>query len=195
VARTPDVDLKRALLDQVVGYLSHHGLADLSLRPLALALGTSASRLVHHLGPREQILAGAIRRAAELQEEVGAAWLRRQPDLTVSAWYRKWWRWLLASPDNLALARLGYEAVTLDATRTGLPPDVRTDQIAIWTRRVEGVLLRNGAEPDVARREAVLSKAMFSGLVLDLLASGDRRRLTHSLEDYLRQLDERIAAG
>lgn len=193
MARTPDVELKRALLDEVVGYLAHHGIADLSLRPLALALGTSASRLVHHLGPREQILAAALGRAAEMQEDVAAGWLRRQPDLTVSAWYRKWWRWLLASPDNLALARLGYEAVALDATSTGLPPDVRADQIAIWTRRVESVLLRNGVDPEVARREAVLSKAMFSGLVLDLLASGDRRRLTQSLEDYLEMLDGRIA--
>lgn len=195
MARPPDLELKRELLDQVVGYLAHHGLADLSLRPLAAALDTSASRLAHHLGSKEQILAAALGRATEIQEALGAQWLRRQPDMTISVWFRKWWRWLLASPDNVALARLGYEAVTLDATRTGLPAEVRADQIVLWTRRVEEVLRLQGASPAVARREAILAKAVFSGLVLDLLASGDRKRLTRSLEDYLAQLESRIGSA
>ncbi len=172
VARTPDVELKRRLLDDVVVYLAHHGLSDLSLRPMAAAIGTSASSLVHHLGPKEQILTAALQRATEIQEEVGAGWLAEQPDLSVGEWYRRWWAWLTSSPDHLALARLGYEAVTIEATRTGLPADVRADQIGIWTRRVERVMVANGVAKDVARREAVLAKAMFSGLVLDLFASG-----------------------
>ena len=44
-----------------------------------------------------------------------------------------------------------------------------------------------------ARREAVLAKAVFTGLVLDLLASGDRQRLTRALEDSLERLEERTA--
>jgi AcrR family transcriptional regulator len=193
VARTPDLELKRQLLDEVVHYLAKNGLADVSLRPLAQALGTSASRLVHHLGPKEQIVAAALQRASQMQEDVGAEWLRRNPDLSVGEWFRKWWKWLTSSPDNLALARLGYEAAALDATVTGLPPDVRADQIVIWTRRPEEVMVRAGVDRSVARREAVLAKAMFTGLVLDLLASGDRARLTRALNDGIEHLEERVA--
>ena len=193
MARTPDLDLKLKLLDAVVSYLASHGLAAVSLRPLAEALGTSASRLVHHLGPKDQILTAALRRANEVQEEIGAEWLRRNPNLTVSQWFRKWWRWINESPSNLALSRLGYEAATIDATVSGLPAQVRADQITLWMRYPEDILVRTGMPRPEAKREAVLAKAVFTGLVLDLLASGDRQRLTRALEDSLERLEERVA--
>jgi AcrR family transcriptional regulator len=193
VARTPDLELKLELLDSVVSYLASHGLAAVSLRPLAEALGTSASRLVHHLGPKDQILAAALQRANEVQEAIGTEWLRRNPHLTVSQWFRKWWRWINESPSNLAVTRLGYEAVTLDATVTGLSAQFRADQISLWMRYPEEILVRSGMPRPEAKREAVLAKAVFTGLVLDLLASGDRQRLTRALEDSLERLEERAA--
>ena len=180
MARTPDLELKLELLDSVVSYLASHGLAAVSLRPLAEALGTSASRLVHHLGPKDQILAAALKRANEEQEAIGSEWLRRNPNLTVSQWFRKWWRWINESPSNLAVTRLGYEAVTLHATVTGLSAQVRADQISLWMRYPEEILVRSGMPRPEAKREAVLAKAVFTGLVLDLLASGDRQRLTRA---------------
>ncbi|MDE2280697.1 MAG: TetR family transcriptional regulator, partial [Xanthomonadaceae bacterium] len=39
---------KDALIEPIVGYLLEHGLANLSLRPLATAIGTSARLLVYH---------------------------------------------------------------------------------------------------------------------------------------------------
>ncbi len=192
VARTPDLELKLELLDSVVSYLASHGLAAVSLRPLAEALGTSASRLVHHLGPKDQILTAALKRANEEQEAIGAEWLRKNPNLNVSQWFRKWWRWINESPSNLAVTRLGYEAVTLDATVTGLSAQVRADQISLWMRYPEEIMVRSGMPRPEARREAVLAKAVFTGLVLDLLASGDRQRLTRALEDSLERLEERV---
>jgi hypothetical protein len=140
---------------------------------------------VHHLGPKDQILAAALQRANEVQEAIGTEWLRRNPHLTVSQWFRKWWRWINESPSNLAVTRLGYEAVTLDATVTGLSAQFRADQISLWMRYPEEILVRSGMPRPEAKREAVLAKAVFTGLVLDLLASGDRQRLTRALEDSL----------
>ena len=42
MARTPDLEMKRQLLDQIVAYLAEHGLGDMSLRPMAAALGKAA---------------------------------------------------------------------------------------------------------------------------------------------------------
>lgn len=192
MARPPDVALKAALLDKVVGYLAQHGIANVSLRPLAEAIGTSASSLVHHLGSKETLLTAALQRATEIQEEVAAVWLSRDPSLTVSQWFRKWWKWINASPINLALSRLGYEAAAIDATVTGLPSDVRADQIAVWTRQCENLLRRSGIDAQTAAHEAVLAKAMFTGLVLDLLATGERARLTSALDYGLAQLERRM---
>src|SRR4051812_24058143 len=110
MARTPDLEMKRELLDQVVAYLAEHGLGDVSLRPMAAALGTSPNRLVHHFGSKQDLLTAALRQAMTIQECVRDAWLLRQPDLTKTGELRKWWKWLNESPANLALTRLGLEA-------------------------------------------------------------------------------------
>ncbi|MEO7397746.1 MAG: TetR/AcrR family transcriptional regulator, partial [Ilumatobacteraceae bacterium] len=119
MARTPDIEMKRALLDQVVAYLAEHGLGDVSLRPMAAALGTSPNRLVHHFGSKQDLLTAALQQATKIQEDVRDEWLRRHPGLSKTAEMRKWWKWLNESPANLALTRLGLEAVTLEATHTG----------------------------------------------------------------------------
>lgn len=50
-------------------------------------------------------------------------------------------------------------------------------------------------KPEVAAREASLVKATFTGLVMDLFATGDRRRLTNALDDFLARLQLTIDAN
>ncbi len=189
MGRPPDVERRRQLLDGVVTYLAEHGLADVSLRPVARELGVSVNGLVHHLGTREEMVVAALRRSVEIQEELQAGWLRRQPDLSMTGLLRRWWRWINASPSNLALVRLGIEAAALDATVSGLPGDVRADQIGVWRANIEQRLIAEGMDRAAARVEASILKATFTGLVVDLLATGERRRLTLALETALGDLD------
>ena len=195
MARTPDLELKRELLDQVVEYLAAQGFGDMSLRPLAQALQTSPNRLVHHFGSKEELLVAALNRATDIQLKVRERWLARSPDLSQSDQLRRWWKWINASPSNLALVRLGLEAASLEATVTGLPGDVRADQIGLWRSHIEQRLLQHGFTPQDASIEASLAKATFTGLIMDLMATGDRRRLTKSLDVALARLDEMIAAA
>ena len=195
MARTPDLELKRELLDQVVEYLAAQGFGDMSLRPLAHALRTSPNRLVHHFGSKEELLVAALNRATEIQLKVRERWLARSPGLSQSDQLRRWWKWINASPANLALVRLGLEAASLEATVTGLPGDVRADQIGLWRSHIEQRLLQHGFTPQDASIEASLAKATFTGLIMDLMATGDRRRLTKSLDVALARLDELIAAA
>jgi len=195
VARTPDLQLKQDLLDQVVRYLAVHGMGDVSLRPLAKALGTSPNRLVHHFGSKEELLVAALARATELQENVRTRWLVRSPGLSQSDQLRRWWKWMNTSPANLALVRLGLEAASLEATATGLPGDVRAEQIGLWRSHIEQRLLQHGFSPQEASIEASLTKAMFTGLIIDLLATGEKRRLSAALDVALARLDEMIDAA
>jgi AcrR family transcriptional regulator len=195
MARTADLELRRQLLDQVVGYLAGHGLGLLSLRPMAAALGMSTNRLVHHFGTKDELIAAALARATELQEQVREGWLAQDPDISQPDLLRRWWAWLRSSPEHLALVRLGLEAVALDATVTGLPVDVRAQQIGLWRTNIEHRLTAAGLAPNDAEIEASLVKAVFTGLVLDLLASGDEPRLTEALERELIRLEARLAAA
>ena len=192
MGRLPDLERRRQLLDGVVAHLADHGLAGVSLRPVARSLGVSVNGLVHHLGTREEMVVAALRRAIEVQEDVQAGWLRRQPDLSMIGLLRRWWRWINASPEHLALVRLGIEAAALDATVSGLPGDVRADQIGVWRANIEQRLVAEGMEPAAARVEASIVKAMFTGLVVDLLATGERRRLTRALDAALAAVDIRV---
>lgn len=191
MARTPDLARRQELLDRIVDYLAAHGLAHVTLRPLATALGVSINRLVHHFGSKEELIAAALRRAIDLQVEVQEEWKRREPDITLADLHRKWWRWMNAAPENLALVRLGYEAAALDTTVSGLPGEVRADQLAVWRRGFEQKLIGEGLDAEQARIEASLHKVFFTGLVIELLATGERKRLTQTLENSLDRLARR----
>ena len=116
MARPPDPVRRQELLDQVVRYLADHGLAGASLRPMAKALGVSLNGLVHHFGTKTDLLVAALARANELQHRESEGWLACNPALSQADLLRKWWRWINAAPEHLALVRLGLEAAALDAT-------------------------------------------------------------------------------
>ena len=194
MGRQPDLERRTELLDAVVAYLAEHGLADVSLRPMARALGVSVNALVHHFGSKSGIVVAALNRAVEVQAAVHDRWVARYPGSTQADLLRRWWRWINASPSNLALVRLGIEAAALDATTTGLPGEVRADQIGLWRMNIEQKLVADGMTPDLAVVEASLAKAMFTGLVVDLLATGDRRRLGQALEVGLNRLEKLLAS-
>jgi len=195
VARTPDPLRKRELLDTVVEYLAEQGLADTTLRPMAAALGVSINRLVHHFGSKEELITAALARAIDQQIEVQRKWLQRSPKLTQVELYRRWWKWMCNSPRNLALVRLNYEAATLETSVTGLDGAVRADQIGVWRHDVEQRLVAEGLKPERAVLEASLIKATFTGLVMDLFATGDTRRLTQALDEWLDRLDDELRAS
>jgi AcrR family transcriptional regulator len=194
MGRQPDLERRTELLDAVVAYLAEHGSADVSLRPMARELGVSVNALVHHFGSKSGIVVAALNRAVEVQAAVHDRWVTRYPASTQADLLRRWWRWINASASNLALVRLGIEAAALDATTTGLPGDVRAEQIGVWRLNIEQKLVTDGLPPDVAVVEASLVKAVFTGLVVDLLATGDRRRLTQALEVGLDRLEKLLAS-
>lgn len=192
MARTPDLERRQELLDRIVVYLAEHGLAQATLRPMAAALDVSINRLVHHFGSKDELVATALARSIDQQIAVQETWMTRRREMGTVEFYRRWWKWINASPSNLALVRLNYEAAALSAEVTGLTGDVRADQIGVWRHDVEQRLRAEGVPEDQIEVEASLSKAMFSGLVMDLLATGDRKRLTTALDTWLERLSQRI---
>lgn len=195
MARTPDLERRQELLDRIVRYLADNGLAQATLRPMAASLGVSINRLVHHFGTKDELITTALQRALEMQIELQDSWLARNPRLSQSEVYRKWWRWMNASPANLALVRLNYEAAALDPQVTGLSGDIRADQIGVWRHVVEQRLEREGLDHERAVLEASLTKATFTGLVMDLFATSDRRRLNIALEAFLERMEATVAAA
>lgn len=194
MGRSPDPSRRLEVLDAIVVYLAEHGLADVSLRPMARAVHLSVNGLMHHFGSKDEIVVAALRRSTALQQQVQQRWLDRNPGLSQADLLRRWWRWINSSSHNRALTRLGIEAAALDTTATGLPGTVRADQISVWRHNAEQRLIAEGLPEEYAAVEASLVEAMFTGLVVDLLATGERRRLTRALEVGLTRLEQVVWA-
>lgn len=190
--RPPDLLARRQLLDDVIEYLADHGLGDATLRPLAEALGTSPTRLMHHFGSKGELLAAALTRNEEHQQQIERRWVRRDPEMSQADVLRKWWKWMLASRSNLNKVRLGLEAATLDAGTTGLTRAVRAEQIGAWRANIERRLLHSGVPAAEAAIESSVLKSAFTGLTLDLVATGERTRLTAALEWTLDDFERRV---
>lgn len=195
MARTPDLERRQELLDRIVVYLAENGIAQATLRPMAAALDVSINRLVHHFGSKEELLTSALARSLQQQLAVQDVWLARNPRISQAELYRKWWKWMNAAPANLALVRLNYEAATLETNVTGLAGEVRADQIGVWRLDTEQRLELEGMPHQRAVDEASLIKATFTGLVMDLFATGDRKRLTKAMNEFLDRLAATVAAS
>ena len=68
------------------------------------------------------------------------------------------------------------------------PELASADQIGVWRHDVEQRLVSEGLKPERAALEASLIKATFTGLVMDLFATGDTRRLSKALDSWLTRL-------
>jgi AcrR family transcriptional regulator len=164
------------LLEAAYRYVLANGLGDLSLRPLAAAIGSSPRVLLYLFGSKDELVRALLARAradelAMLAEIRGGG----LPDLA-----RQVWAWL-SSPDHRALLTLWTEAYA----RSLIEPDGPWAGFARDTVRDWLALLAGGAEP-AAPHTWVL--ATLRGAMLDLLATGDRDRTTAAIEAALGRL-------
>ena len=60
MARPPDVERRRQLLDGLIEAFASGGIGDRSLREIAEAVGTSHRMLLHHFGSRDELLLAIV---------------------------------------------------------------------------------------------------------------------------------------
>jgi AcrR family transcriptional regulator len=171
MARPLDRRRRQQLLDGSVDYVLAHGISDLSLRPLAAALGTQAPVLLHHFGSKEHLVVeilGSLRdrlrslgRSAEAEEH-------RSGLGTV-------WSWV-SHPDQAPLMRLFFEAYGLALRHPDRYPEFLEHAVHDWLDEPLAAI------DDVS---ATLAIATVTGLVLDLLTTGDRVRIEDAMERFL----------
>jgi AcrR family transcriptional regulator len=165
------------MLDAVVDYTIEHGFNDLSWRPVAAALGVSTTSLVHRFGSKEQMLQELLGR---LRERIFAAVGHRDG---LRAHVRAVWE-RLSDPRRGGEFRLFF-AVYGHALQAPEQFGEFLDHVVTdWMNS-----LREAQGPDTdpvtATRTATLVIATVRGLLLDLLATGDRRRVDDAAEAFL----------
>jgi AcrR family transcriptional regulator len=153
------------------------GIADLSLRQIAAAIGTSHRMLIYHFGSREGLLV-AVTQAVEEQQR--ATLLASTSQDARHAWEH------LSDPALWPQKRLFFELYAY-ALRGRPGTEGFLDEIVeSWVAPIAATLVEAGADEPTARADARLGVAVVRGLLLDLLATGDRAGTTAAYERFLR---------
>lgn len=151
---------RQALLESVVEHVAANGVGDTSLRGLASAVGTSHRMLIHHFGGMEGVLVAVVQEVERRQRDAFAD-IEGTPDEVMAALWDR-----LVDPALAPLERLFFEmygaALQGRPGTTGLLDDI----VDSWVRPLMAL--------GVSATDARLSLAVARGLLLDLLATGDR---------------------
>jgi len=176
-------ELARAAAD----YLLKHGVAGLSLRPLAAASGTSARLLIYHFGSKERLLVeamGIVRAHARAEVARMLSAPGGQGDLP--ALVRGFWRWCTSKP-NRPYLRLVFEVHGLALQDPSRYAGYLHGAIAHWIELLGAALApRFGRRR--ARATATLIVGVIDGLLMDYLSTGALRRTTDAMEQFAASL-------
>jgi AcrR family transcriptional regulator len=172
----PGSPRRAELLSACYGYVLEHGLAGLSLRPLAAATGTSPRVLLYLFGSKEQLVRELLARARNEQISLITGLLGPDsPDDGFEQLADSLWN-LLSSPEQRPMVRLTYEAYLRSVSRDpgpwqGFAAETARDYLELLIRA------QPGSHPARAEATAVSTLALIRGLLLDLLADGDTDRV------------------
>jgi AcrR family transcriptional regulator len=179
----PRSDARERLLAATIDHVAAHGVADLSLRTLAVAIGTSHRMLVFHFGSKEQLLVDVVR-AVEARERERLTSAFAGGDVPAATLMRAWWAHL-TDPAQWPQERLFFElyAQALQGKTWAAP--MLDEVIDAWIGPAAAIGELLGATPEQAVAEARLSIAITRGLLLDLLATGDRAGVDAAMERWV----------
>ncbi|HEV3370662.1 MAG TPA: helix-turn-helix domain-containing protein [Acidimicrobiales bacterium] len=167
------------LLAAAVQQASAGGIADLSLRELASAIGTSHRMLIYHFGSREGLLI-AVTQAVEVRERTALLDSGVTPDDAWASWQR------LSDPKMWPRERLFFELYSYALLGRPGTEHFLTGIVEAWVAPIAAALVQMGVDPEVARIDARLGVAVARGLLLDLLATGDRDGAGAAYHRFLR---------
>ncbi len=170
---------KAMLLENLIAYLVRRGVADVSLRPMAAAAGTSARLLIFHFGSKERLLLEVLgEMQTRLQRSLGE--LSREPGPARAAPLRQFWDWALKDA-NFAQLRVLYQLHILAAQDHKTYGRFLKRNSLNWLESVQTMLKPSQRSPALA----TLIVAVFDGLFIEVMSTGDRRRTSAAIDEFV----------
>src|SRR3954449_6301827 len=165
-------DPRGRLLEAAIEHIASRGVSDLSLRKLAAAIGTSHRMLIHHFGGREGLWVEVIR-AVEERQRATFAEVVPEPGMSGGDVMRQWWRHI-SDPSLWPNERLFFELYGQALQGRPGAVELLDGIVDAWLAPAAASLEALGLSPEEALAHARLGIAVTRGLLLDLLATGDR---------------------
>lgn len=180
---TPAPTSRDRLLAGAAAYVSEHGFADVSLRELATALDTSHRMLIYHFGSKQQLFVDIIR-AFETEQRLMIESFATDTSLSRVEVMRRVWQ-QVSSPDATDQVRLFFQVCGQALSGDGANRVLLEGIISDWLDPMVEVERSRGTPAAQARAEVRIGVALMRGLLLDLLATGDRKGVDAAFERFL----------
>jgi AcrR family transcriptional regulator len=177
-----DKDARQRLLDAAVDHVAEHGIAGQSLRQLAAGLGTSHRMLIYHFGSKEGLLVEIIRAVEARQRDALAGMDATGSPAEVA---RRFWR-TLADPALWPNERLFFEIYGQALQGRPGATQLLDDVVHSWVEPLVAIGMSHGLSEEDSRVHARLGIAVTRGLLLDLLATGDREAVDAAMERFIK---------
>jgi len=166
------------LLEAAMAHALTGGIADLSLREIAAAIGTSHRMLIYHFGSREGLLVAVSQAVEEAERERLAAAIALGGDP------RDFWR-RISDPTLWPQERLFFELYAHALLERPGTQGFLEGIVESWATPYIDAMVETGADEETARADARLGVAVVRGLLLDLLATGDREAVDSAFDRYI----------
>ncbi len=166
-----DQSTRDQLLEAAVGVAARGGISHLSLRRLAADLGTSHRMLIYHFGSKDGLIAAVVG-VVEAQQRAALDMLLADDGLAPGEQAARFW--------NTVVEAVGtFGALFFELTGQALQGWPHTTRLLdglvdSWIPPLTALYERQGISPARAPVHARLGLAAARGLLMDLLATGDR---------------------
>lgn len=179
---------KTELLEAAYTYALAHGLSDLSLRPLASAIGSSPRVLLFLFGSKDGLLQALLVRARADELAMLDALRHDEPRTDLPGAVARVWDWL-SDPRHRALLVLWVEGYARSLIEDDGPwADFAHQTVSNWLDVLAGYQPPRARHSAAGAAQRTAALALLRGALLDLLATGDRRRTTAALHRQLGSL-------
>ena len=182
MARTVDEKRPGELRSAIIEYLVKHGLTDLSLRPLARALGCTPRVLLYHFGSKEKMVMEVL---AQVRQQQRITYDRIQAPSLAEACHKIWKR--MSAPDSEPLFRLFFEIYGIALRQPRLYKNFLHHTMEDWLEPIADEL---GGKYERKQALAIASVILagLRGFMLDFCTTHDRKRLDRAVTLWVRSL-------
>jgi AcrR family transcriptional regulator len=169
------------LLVAVGEYVLENGVAALTLRRAAEAVGVTHATLQHHFGSREQLLEEIIEHLLERSFAPGEDYPEQATVDDVELRLRELWASLM-TPTGKKDIRLFTEVLVQSLYAGADSEPAVTRSIGQRLERIAGIMVSLGCPESEAMSFATAMLAILRGITLDLLATGEEERVEATFE-------------
>lgn len=191
MTRTADAQRREQLLDAIVDYVFENGLSELSLRPLAKAVGSSPRVLLYYFESKERLL-HEILAGVRARQLAGFAVLRDSPAKEPREACLQVWE-IMMRPQLLPMFRLFFEVFGLALQRPDEYREFLDHVIEDWVQFFAAPHIEAGVRKEDARAHGTMLLAGFRGFLMDVCATAERKRVDRALHRWLDAMD--VARG